>query len=237
MEKEYSNHIEKCKLRLGKTLHTDYDYILKCLKYYYGIKSEKLRNFLIKYEPIFEHLSYDQLIAFTPLSDELFECSASFHYKNQTIESNATIIENCFERFRISRDIYANNDFGICYKFYDKNYGINIENNDYMEIKIKYNIFRNFMFFIINDEDNLLDPIIYLENYFPLNYFVDDNTNRLPNKDNAFQITELGFKSGLFVKTFSFELLSTPYMEFCQQNGMKINVSFNGLLIFCPFLI
>ena len=120
VEKEYSINIEKCKSRLGKTLHIDSDYILKCLKNYYGIKSEKMRNFLIKYEPIFEHLSYDQLIAFTLSSDELFECSASLHYKNQTIESNATIIENCFERFRISRDIYANNDFGICYKFLTK---------------------------------------------------------------------------------------------------------------------
>ena len=57
------------------------------------------------------------------------------------------------------------------------------------------------MFFIINDEDDLLDPIIYLENYFPLNYFVDDNNNRLPNKDNTFQTTELGFKSDVFFKT------------------------------------
>ena len=71
-------------------------------------------------------LNYEQMKALMMSSDEMFECRASVHFANQTIVSNPTVIENCFHRFRVLRDIYSNNEFGICYNFFDKNYRIRI---------------------------------------------------------------------------------------------------------------
>ena len=224
LSREYSelengfNGTKNCKPKnRGKYAHDNLWSLRFCFLRYNDDKINELRIFLIKYElMIFEHLSYEQMIAFIISSDELFECSASLHYMNQTIESNATIIEKCSERFRISRDIYANNDFGICYKFFDNNYGINIKNDDIIVIKIKYETQNKFMFNVVN--------LPKLEEFFSLYYFSDDNTYHLQNKDNAIELRhEYGLKSDLLFKTVTLEMLSTPYMEFCQQKGKNIN--------------
>ena len=143
------------------------------------------------------------MIALTMRGEELFECRASVHFKNQTIGSNQTIIDNCFKTFRVSRDIYSNNNFGICYKFFDTDYQIRIENKDFIEIKIKYESLKNLKY-------NL---IFY--------YFIDGDTNHLPNKDNSFSTINLGLKLNAIIRSVSFEMLSTPYMQLCQRKGKQ----------------
>ena len=169
-------------------------------------KSKNMRDNLIKFiqmdeNMIFDHSSYEQMIALTMTGEELFECRASVHFKNQTIGSNQTIIDDCFQRFRVSRDFYSNNNFGICYKFFDTDYQIRIENKDFIEIKIKYESIQNLKY-------NL---IFY--------YFIDGDTNILPNKDNAISTIKHGLKLNAFIKSVSFEMLSTPYMQLCRRKG------------------
>ena len=226
LTQEYENSVEKelnatdeCNSQIIEEddMLENFHYVYRCLRKFtdraYIKLYNKLRIILMKFELIiFEQLSFDQMTGLTISSDELFECSAAVHFKNQTIESNAAIVEKCSQRFRISRDIYANNNFGICYKFFDKNYGIYLKNDDYIKIKIKLETRRNFMAI-------MTDQTINLNYYFGLYYFVDDNTNRLIKRYNAFETTEVGFKSDVFFKTVSFEMLSTLYMEFCLKAG------------------
>ena len=94
----------------------------ECCNNYSQYIHARLKLFIEKFEQmIFAHLSYEQMISLTLSGQELFECRASVHLKNQTIGSNQTIIDNCFQVFPISRHIYVNNDFGICYKLFDNN--------------------------------------------------------------------------------------------------------------------
>ena len=180
----------------------DYYTTLKCCNYV----SKYIRNDLLKYiekfdKLIIDNLSYAQMIALTMTGEELFECRASVHFKNQTIGSNPTIIDDCFQRFRVSRDIYSDNNFGICYKFFDTDYQIRIENKDFIEIKIKYGSLNN------------------LKYHLKLYYFIEGDTNLLPNKDNSFSTIKHGLKLNAIIKSVSFEMLSIPYMQLCQRKG------------------
>ena len=180
-----------------------------------------LKRFYHIYEKmIFDHLSYEQMIALIMTSEELFECRASVHFANQTIGSNQTIIDNCWQRFRVSRDIYANNDFGICYKFFDNNYQIILNYNDIIEIRIKYESIMNFMFNFVFDRHDKIDSSI--QDLFRFYYFAESNTKILPTKDFAI-LTEKTRNNRLnaFIKTLSFDMLSTPYMQYCQRNGKQ----------------
>ena len=185
-----------------------------------------LRKFYYGYgQMIFDHLSYEQMIALTMTSEELFECRASVHFANQTIGSNQTIIDNCWQRFRVSRDIYANNDFGICYKFFDNNYQIILNYNDIIGIKIKYESILNFMFNFVIDRYGKIDPKI--QDSFRFYYFAESDTNVLPNKDFAVFTEKTKYnRLNAFIKTLSFDMHSTPYMQYCQRNGKKNIIAF-----------
>ena len=101
--------------------------------------------FFREYEKkIFESLSFDQMKNLTISANELFKCSAKLHFRYESKHSNATIIENCFERFDVLESIYGN-DFGICYTFFAKNYSIYLKDDDYIQFDIKYEIQKNFI--------------------------------------------------------------------------------------------
>ena len=197
-----------------------------CCKSIIKRRIESIRTFYYDYEQIiFRHLSFEQMIELTMTSEELFECRASVHFKNQTIDSNQTIIDNCWQRFRVSRDIYANNDFGICYKFFDNNYQIVLNYNDIIGIKIKYESILNFMFNFVIDRYGKIDPKI--QDSFRFYYFAESDTNVLPNKDFAVFTEKTKYnRLNAFIKTLSFDMLSTPYMQYCQRNGKKSIIAF-----------
>ena len=77
-------------------------------------------------------------------ANELFKCSAKLHFRYESFDSNATIIENCFQSFDVLESIYGN-DFGICYTFFAKNYSIFLKDDDYIQIDIKYETQKKFM--------------------------------------------------------------------------------------------
>ena len=79
-----------------------------CKRKYYHLFYKSEKSLHGSETIIFEQFSYDEMIALTLSGQELFECQASVHYKNQTFGSNCTTVENCFHSYRVSRDIYAN---------------------------------------------------------------------------------------------------------------------------------
>ena len=98
-----------------------------------------INNLSLFYRPyekrIFESLSFDEMKNLTISANELFKCSAKLHFRYESFDSNATIIENCFQSFDVLESIYGN-DFGICYTFFAKNYSIFLKDDDY--IKLSY---------------------------------------------------------------------------------------------------
>ena len=119
------------KRRLCQHLNNDYNY--------------NMSLFFRDYEKkIFESLSFDQMKNLTISANELFKCSAKLHFRYESKHSNATIIENCFQRFDVLESIYGN-DFGICYTFFAKNYSIYLKDDDYIQFDIKYETQNKFM--------------------------------------------------------------------------------------------
>ena len=176
------------------------------------------------------------MIALIMTSEELFECRASVHFANQTIGSNQTIIDNCWQRFRVSLDIYANNEFGICYKFFDNNHQILLNYNDIIEIKIKYKSFINFMFNALFDKYGKINSNI--QELFEFYYFAESDTKVLPTKDIAILTDKArNLRLNAFIKTLSFEMLSIPYMPYFERNGKQNSyIHWYHIGIFCSYI-
>ena len=200
--KSYFN-CSKCRYHYELVLN--YQLSLACCKLKFKGNVNYLINYIKYYEQmVFDEVNNEQMIALMMSSEELFECRASVHFANQTIDSNPTVIDNCFHRFRVLRDIYSNNDFGICYKLFDKNYQIRIRINDFVEIGIKF------------------ESLINLNHNFILYYFADGNTKQSLIRDYVFTTRKHGLKMNAILRTVSFEMLSIPFMQFCQRNGNYI---------------
>ena len=108
-------------------------------------KYYNLSLFLRPYEEkIFETLSFDEMKNLTISANELFNCSAKLHFRNESFVSNSTIIENCFDRFEVLQSIYGN-EFGICYTFFAKNYSIFLKDDDCIEFNINYETQQQFL--------------------------------------------------------------------------------------------
>ena len=180
---------------------------------------------------IFESLSFDQMKNLTISANELFKCSAKLHFRYESKHSNATIIENCFERFDVLESIYGN-DFGICYTFFSKNYSIYLKDDDYIQFDIKYETQNKFMingFFDTNlpseetenDNEEFEKALeLFSDDYFEFYLFVNKFKTRLEkNSKNVFKSTRNSLNSELRFRKTSVELLSTPYMQECKQYG------------------
>ena len=79
------------------------------------------------------YLSFYETNSLTIRSEQLFDCKS-----NVNISSN-----KCIDNFDIKKNIYANKEFGICFEFVDKNQSINLNETNFIEILIKYEIQRN----------------------------------------------------------------------------------------------
>ena len=69
-------------------------------------------------------------------TNDLFSCSAKLHIRGES-DSNPIHLENCFQKFEYLETTYEE-DFGICYSFFAKNYSIFLKDDDYIQIDIKY---------------------------------------------------------------------------------------------------
>ena len=98
---------------------------------------------------IFDDINIVELSYLIVNEKELFECSAKFHYKSQSIEesndSNAIELENCFEYFEVNTTVIADNTFGICYEFFENNSSIVLKEEDFIKIIIKFEKQKDFI--------------------------------------------------------------------------------------------
>ena len=164
---------------------------------------------------IFSEMSFDELNALILNSNELFSCSAKVHFNNNTkIESNRTI-DNCFDKYLVKKTIKADKEFGVCYTFFDKNYGISLENEDHINISINF-LKQNEI--IKNNKREYHERYLelYSKNYFRLFIFLEKQNK---NKGNIIEFNRSPSDITMNIITETNELLSTPYMDFCQQSG------------------
>ena len=184
---------------------------------------------------IYNELEFYEMNSLTINVNELFDCSGNIHFRNESFDSNAHKIDNCFQYFDALKSIYANRDFGICFEFFAKNYSIYLKDNDFIELKAKYSsqysLFVNaiqemnnrLLKFILNDSYYLslkYSLKLFLDIYFGLYLIVDPKTRLMShNKEFAFKSTRNSLNAELKMIKSSAELLSQPYMDECIKYG------------------
>jgi hypothetical protein len=197
------------------------------------LNSKFHQNFTKK---IVSELSFDEMNSLTFSPKELFDCSAKLHFSNESFHSKPTIVDNCFDRFQVLKTIYANKDFGICYTFFDNNYNILLKDDDYLKITIKYKSQQMFMISdafpqwqfqtlrVVHQRRTSL-PSNFLDKSFEQVLLVGDITKLKLSSSlrlNAIETkksTLRGLDCELKIKKTLIELLSTPYMKYCETNG------------------
>ena len=177
-----------------------------CLKVFFNLFNEL----------IFKELSFYEMNSLTVKPKELFNCSALIHLKNQTSISNNIHLDNCFEFFQISKSIFVNKNFGICYNFFKQNHNILLKDNDHINITLKFEKQKDFLKIggKINKEKAYLDSL----RYFVWYVWVRDRYS--DDRESSIQLTRVGFDAKIGLQMTSNQLLSYPYMEFCLENGM-----------------
>ena len=164
---------------------------------------------------IFDEMSLDELNALTFESNELFSCSAKVHLKNNITKESNNNIDNCFDKYSVKKTIKANKKFGVCYTFFDKNYQISIKTDDFIKISINFQKQKEF---IKNKPLNYDYLGIYSKYYFRLFLFID-HSNKV--KGNIIELNRSPSDITMNIITETNELLSTPYMDFCQQGEFE----------------
>ena len=168
---------------------------------------------------IFENFSFDEMKNLTISANELFNCSAKLHFRNESFVSNATIIENCFDRFEVLQSIYGN-EFGICYTFFAKNYSIFLKDDDYIQFNISYETQQSFL--MSWSQINFYTVSILYSDYFKLNMFIYENRRKFEaNGQSKLNYGRTGLNADLNFRKTSVDLLSTPYMQKCLKYGMS----------------
>ena len=197
-------------------------------------------------ERIYNELDFYEMNSLTINVNQLFECSAKVHFRNESFDSNAHEFINCFQYFEALKSIYANKDFGICFEFFAKNYSIYLKDDDYVELIVKYsgqsNTFVNalqemnnrFITSIASDSHfiNLRNSLkLFFNVYYGLYFIVDPKTRLFPhNKENAFKSTRNSLNAELMITKSSVELMSQPYMDKCIKYG-----KFDSFLLLLKF--
>ena len=155
---------------------------------------------------------------------ELFECSANIHFRNEKFNSNSFYFNNCFATFNITETI-GDNNFGICYTFFAKNYSIYLKNTDSINITINRELIKRFLKTGYQNTtveyefhfQQIDEPVSRFSNsYFGLFLFTLDGHSSPDNLD-AFQLTNIPFNAQLKFEKTTVQLLSTPYMQKCKD--------------------
>ena len=153
--------------------------------------------------------------------NDLFECSAKFHYKNSSIDSIAMEIKNCFEYFNIKTTLIENNKFGICYEFFETNSTIVLKEDDFIEIIIKFDkqrdFINNYLYQKIQLNFNFYDKF---NQYFGWYYFINDDKS-IASKSSLISSTRIGLSAELKISKTSIKMLSIPYMTYCEHFGCR----------------
>ena len=180
-------------------------------------RNYNLSQFFILYEKyIFAESNFDEINQLIVRANNCFQCSAHYYSENNTFAQ----INGCFD---VKETIVWNNDFGICYSLFNKKYKIVLNKKDFIEIKLNISKLEDFIIRAINITDNrFFNP--YLDGHFILYYFLDNSDlNRYPNKEIIEKSYKINFNTELTFSKTTFQYLSTPYMENCNNHGELTN--------------
>ena len=203
---------DNCVEEWGKHRGDD-DITKNVLEYRMNFCSNK---FFIKFKVfIFDEMSFYEMNSITVQANELFDCSAIIHIKHTFIDPNVTYIDNCFIRFEVLKSIYFNEDFGICYKFFSINNQIYLEAKNSINITIKFETQKDFM--IVDRSIDFHSLLMNSLRYFVWYVMVSDRHSS--NRETAIELNKVGFDARISFEMTSIQLLSTPYMTFCLNNG------------------
>ena len=202
----------------------------------FDLKSSNLFVRQINLRILFE-LNFHETNSLTINVNQLFDCSAKVHFRNESFESNVHEINNCFQYFNSLKSIYANEEIGICFEFFAKNYSIYLREEDYIEIIVKYKSQINVLvspllemnyrfsssmsrrkdFFFM---ESFFKSLFIYDQYFGLYFFVDPKTRLVPkNRDIAIKSNKNSLNAELRITKKYVELLTKPYMNKCTNYG------------------
>ena len=172
---------------------------------------------------LFDEMSFDEMNSMTFNTNELFECSTKVYTKSKTI-SNETNSDNCFGTIQTIKSIYANKEFGICYTFFSDNNNILLKDNDYLNIIIKFSTQKDYL---IVGRPRRMEHLYMSSNRFFVWYFrVTDPDSQ--HRDTAIELNRVGFDARISLQMTTINLLSTPYMTYCVEDGKHIFKLFQG---------
>ena len=220
VDKEFNEIVNKCLYFVIRSGKLD----LTC-DYMDNMRNYNVNRFFVDYERrIFNEMTFDEMNSLTITANELFECSAKLDLRYESIDTNVTEID-CFYKFRVLTNIYGNNDFGICYTFFDRNYRIYLKDKDILKIGIKYETQKRFLHSGVLTDNNYKRVNMYESNYhlhsnryFRLYLFAnEENSKRFADKYTAIESTNVGLECELKFKIVSVKSLSTPHMERCDN--------------------
>ena len=216
---EYKEHVRNVRKYFKKHYNDkelDNEYAMSHIEYKVLKRNYKLSDFFSKYQQIFENeLNNEEREEFIVKANQLFECSAKVHFKD---DSQKKTIDNCFDEFQISESFGINKDFGICYTFLSENYNIVLKDNDYLKIKIKYEIQKNFISIGVY-KYKAVEMFTYSDLNFNTYFMItDDKERNFPEKYLATKVEKVGLKADLIIRKTSMETLSTPYMDYCEND-------------------
>ena len=200
----------------------------------------KIRQCLIRYMIKLEKLMYNnfnhaEIISMTINEKDLFECSAKV--KNNKIQKD---FWNCSDILKFEQHYLANNDFGICYSIKPIDNDVLLGENDFIQIKINYDEQKKFM---VNKnyhwhlqqinfdnktnkvKENLIKTLdanlrekLSSQNFKWFIILIDNNGEQMFYREIMETIEKLGFESTIDVNRIQIDMLSLPYMEYCQRD-------------------
>ena len=224
-EQNENNKVEENCIKEWEKHVGDPDLTKNLLEYRINFCSNK---FFIKLKIfIFYEMSFYEMNSITVNANELFDCSAILHIKHTFIDLNVTNIDYCFDRFPVLKSIYFNEHFGICYKFFSVNNHIFLKDKDHINITIKFE--KQIDIMIVNRSIDFRSLYMNSLRYFVWYVMVSDRHSS--NRETAIELNKVGFDARISFEMTSIQLLSTPYMTFCLNNGNYISLQYNPIYL------
>ena len=235
----YDEYVNKCKMKQQNNIdnciknkkdkHEYCSNFLRRFQYYY-----ELDEFFREYENIITcFLQYNERIILIMNAEEMFNWKAKIHKRG---DDNQIYDESYLDSLDIIENIINENGLGVCFTFFSRNYSILLKQNDFIEFNIKYESQSNLLnlinmtqiedYFTFNKlrlDPNAPYPNLTIESVldaFTLNYIVKSYNGYYDDKYHIIStIKRSGFKANLKFQTTSVFLLSTPYMDNCNEHG------------------
>ena len=186
-------------------------------------------------------LHYDEMTIIIMKSKEILNFEAKIHIRGH----DDNIYDGSYlDRLDIMENVINENGLGVCFTFFYRNYSILLKQKDFIDFNIKYKAQKNLLNLI--DITKIEDYYTYtdlsgkfLEAYsnqtienilqtFTLNYIVKSYNSYYDDKYHIIStIKRSGFKANLKFQTTSVLLLSTPYMDICNEDGKYVKRQVN----------